>query len=90
MRACWIAVLIAVSVCLALVCAQTSVSALSVRPYYVTNAAAFPALPLPAHALIFRNGIYQTPGIDYAVLGGSAFRMRSVENGDIVSVVTLP
>lgn len=62
---------------------------LSVTSYVVIDAPGFPSLPLPQHALVFLNGLYQTPGIDYAV-AGQAFRLKVVSVGDGVSVVALP
>lgn len=64
----------------------------SVRPYYVTNAATFPSLALPAKPLVFRNGVFQMPGVDYDVINGTAlvFRAGVLMDGDRVGVVSLP
>jgi hypothetical protein len=60
------------------------------KTYVVTNAALFPSLPLPANALIFRNGLSQTQGVHYDAVNGT-FRFRStagLTNGDRISVVS--
>jgi hypothetical protein len=63
----------------------------TVRAYTVTSPAAFPALPLPARALVFRNGVFQTPGIDYRAGGLTlVFPTASLRPGDGISVVTIP
>lgn len=67
---------------------------LAVKPYHVTDAIAFQrlALPLAARAFCFRNGLYQTPGLDYdAVSAGAAFRFRPgvLSAGDTVTIVSL-
>lgn len=62
------------------------------KTYHVTNAAAFPGLPLPSNrALVYRNGILQFPGLNYSVVGGT-FKMLSgsVSNGDVLVVVAIP
>jgi BarA-like signal transduction histidine kinase len=72
--------------------AQAPAQLLTVRPYHVTTAVAFPSLPLPVRSLIFRNGLYQTPGADYDVVAaGLAFRFRLgvLADGDALSVVSL-
>jgi hypothetical protein len=59
--------------------------------YFVTNAAAFPSLPIPARGLVFRNGSFQTPGLQYDASGPTfRFRPNVLSNGDRISVVTLP
>ncbi len=71
--------------------AQTPTQPLAVRVYRVTSAAAFPGLPLPAHALIFRNGLFASPGLDYNATGATfAFKPGVLADGDGVEVVTLP
>lgn len=70
---------------------QMSDAPLPVRPYIVTNAAAFPSLPLPVRGLVFVNGLYQTQGVDYDAVGGSfRFRAGALSDGDRIAVVTLP
>jgi hypothetical protein len=70
--------------------AQAPAQLVTVRPYHVTTAAAFPALPLPARTLIFRNGLYQMPGGDYDVVGATfRFRAGVLADGDTVSVVSI-
>ena len=62
------------------------------RVYTVTDASAFPALPLPAVGLVFLNGLFQSRGIDYLVTAdGKSFTFRPgfLENGNLISVVSL-
>jgi hypothetical protein len=63
----------------------------AVRAYHVTTAAVFPSLPLPARSLLFRNGLFQSPGIDYDVVFGPGFRFRPgvLSDGDSVTVVSI-
>lgn len=65
---------------------------ISTKPYVVTSSQAFPSLPLSSRSLVFRNGMFQSAGIDYDVLPGSTFRFRPgvLDDGDRVAVVTLP
>lgn len=62
------------------------------RPYFVTNSREFPNLPLPSRSLVFRNGLFQTEGIDYDARPGSTFRFRPgvLDDLDRVAVVTIP
>jgi len=66
------------------------------QTYCVTDAVAFPSLPLPPNSFIVLNGLVQTPGVDYDVINGTTFRFRSnangvpfISNGDRITVVTL-
>lgn len=72
--------------------AQAPAPSISTKPYVVTNSRAFPNLPLPSRSLVFRNGLFQTEGIDYDALPGSSFRFRPgvLDDLDRVAVVTLP
>lgn len=59
-----------------------------VRVYRVTNAAAFPSLPMPINGMVFRNGVFQSPGIDYSSSGTQfTFYPNLLEVGDVLSVV---
>lgn len=60
--------------------------------YTVTEPTGFPSLPLPAHGLIFHNGVFAAPGLDYQVIGGTAFAFAAdaLSTGDIIAVVSLP
>lgn len=69
----------------------------AVRTYVVTNAATFPALDGPISMLVFRNGFFQTPGVDYTLLPllppnliGTRFRFKALQNRDRITVVTMP
>lgn len=73
---------------------QLDAPTLSVKPYHVSDAIAFRllALPLPARGFVFRNGLYQTPGIDYdPISAGAALRFRAgvLAAGDTVTLVSL-
>ena len=72
---------------------QLDAPLLAVKPYHVTDAAAFRllALPLPARAFVFRAGLYQTPGIDYDAMAGGTLRVRPgvLTDGDTVTIVSL-
>lgn len=71
--------------------AQIPVLPLPVRVYTVTDAATFPSLPLPRHALVFHNGSFASPGVDYTSVAGTAFVFTAaLSNGDQIEVVTLP
>jgi hypothetical protein len=64
---------------------------MTLKTYYVTDAAAFPALPFPPGSLLFRNGLFQTAGIDYELASGQfAFQAGFLSNGDGIAVVTFP
>lgn len=70
--------------------AQTPAPALAVRIYNVTNPVGFPGLP-GGKVLIFLNGVFQSPGVDYVVSGGSfRFQAGFLSAGDQIEVVTLP
>lgn len=68
----------------------------AIRTYSVTNAAAFPALNGPRSMLVFRNGLFESPGVDYTLLTAGdgvtrfAFRPGTLANGDRIAVVTMP
>jgi len=64
----------------------------AVRVYTVTDAAAFPALQ-GGKVLVFLNGLFQAPGIDYYPVsadGKIRFYPGFLHNGDQIEVVTLP
>lgn len=62
-----------------------------VRVYHVTNPAAFPPLPVPVNGLVFRNGLFQSPGIDYTASGAQVrFLPGIVGAGDIISITGVP
>lgn len=71
---------------------QAPAPSISTKPYVVTSSQVFPSLPLSSKSLVFRNGLFQTAGIDYDVQPGSTFRFRPgvLDDGDRVAVVTLP
>lgn len=67
----------------------------AVRTYSVTNAVTFPALNGPSSMLVYRNGLFQTPGTDYVLFPATvgtrfAFRPGTLANNDRISVVALP
>lgn len=66
-------------------------AAAPVKVYHVTNPAAFPPLSMPANGLVFRNGLFQTPGIDYTT-SGAQFRFYPglLGAGDVISVTGAP
>jgi hypothetical protein len=73
------------------VAAQTVAPDTSTRAYFVTSAQAFPSLPLPLRSMVFRNGLYQSAGINYDVSAGTfRFRPGALSDGDRVAVVTIP
>ena len=76
-----------IAVCITAAAAQT----VSTAHYTVTNAAAFPYLPLPAQSIVYRNGVYQNKGTTYTTPGGTrlAFKAGVLANGDTVDVVTI-
>jgi hypothetical protein len=58
--------------------------------YRITNPSAFQTaeLPLPAMALVFRNGLFQEPGQDYTVAGNAFKFIATLQSGDLVTVVS--
>ena len=70
--------------------AQIAVTPLAVRVYTVTRASAFPALPI-CKCLVHRNGLFQSPGIDYTLTAaGIVFGVGFLQDGDQIEIVTLP
>lgn len=67
---------------------------LQLTMYVVSIPANFPGLPLPANALVFRNGLLALPGADYLISSaGDTFNFNASANlagGDSIVVVTLP
>lgn len=63
----------------------TTTPGLTTTSYYVSNPAAFPSLPFPTGALIFRNGVYQTVGEDYDCSAG-VFTFRWYNGASLLSV----
>jgi hypothetical protein len=67
-----------------------------VTAYVVSDPATFPSLTIPANGLVFRNGLFQTPGVDYTFTLGASAQILLVMNpdflaaGDIISVVGAP
>jgi hypothetical protein len=61
-----------------------------VTPYTVFDPVNFSDCDMPARALVFRNGVYMTPLLDYQVIAGRIhFRDGVLSAGDLISVVTL-
>jgi hypothetical protein len=62
-----------------------------VRIYTVTTPATFPVVT-GGKVLVFCNGVFQSPGIDYTLTasGGIIFKAGFLAAGDQVEVATLP
>lgn len=62
-----------------------------VRVYTVTSPVVFPSIPC-SKALIFRNGVFQSPGVDYTVSLSAECRFLTgiLGAGDQIEVATVP
>lgn len=71
--------------------AQTPNVPISIRVYNVLDPAAFPVLPSTGRSMIFRNGLFMSPNVDYTLTGvAMKFKAGVLNSGDQISVAMLP
>jgi hypothetical protein len=95
----WAALVAVLALCLVALAARAEAQirepGVRVMPYTVADAAAVFEAPLPRRALLFRNGLYLAPVLDYEIVRGDAgsrhfrFRPGVVSEGDLIVVVEL-